>query len=106
MVEIVSIWVSQDTRRFLHAVYRVGDLDKTIEFYKANFGFKQIRYRDIPEVCHKPIMQMQPRQIRQSQCWGQNGHFILPDVLHYPGNLLFWQSSEDPRCVNAFFVLQ
>lgn len=40
----------QDTRRFLHAVYRVGDLDKTIEFYKQNFGFKQIRYRDIPEV--------------------------------------------------------
>ena len=41
----------QDTRRFLHAVYRVGDLDGTLEYYKKNFGMKQIRYRDIPEVC-------------------------------------------------------
>lgn len=40
----------QDTRRFLHAVYRVGDLDGTLEYYKKNFGMKQIRYRDIPEV--------------------------------------------------------
>lgn len=41
---------TQDTRRFLHAVYRVGDLDGTLEYYKKNFGMKQIRYRDIPEV--------------------------------------------------------
>lgn len=42
----------QDTRRFLHAVYRVGDLDGTLEYYKKNFGMKQIRYRDIPDVSH------------------------------------------------------
>jgi len=42
-------WTKQDTRRFLHAVYRVGDLDGTLEYYKKNFGMKQIRYRDIPE---------------------------------------------------------
>ena len=34
----------------LHAVYRVGNLDETIEYYKKFFGMKQIRYRDIPEV--------------------------------------------------------
>lgn len=34
----------------LHAVFRVGNLDDTIEYYKKNFGMKQIRYRDIPEV--------------------------------------------------------
>ena len=40
----------QDTRRMLHAVYRVGNLDETIEYYKKHFGLKQLRYRDIPEV--------------------------------------------------------
>ena len=34
----------------LHAVYRVGNLDETIEYYKKHFGLKQLRYRDIPEV--------------------------------------------------------
>ena len=34
----------------LHAVYRVGNLDDTIEYYKKHFGLKQLRYRDIPEV--------------------------------------------------------
>ena len=40
----------QDDKRMLHAVFRVGNLDDTIEYYKTNFGMKQIRYRDIPEV--------------------------------------------------------
>ena len=40
----------QDKRRMLHAVYRVGNLDETIEYYKKHFGLKQLRYRDIPEV--------------------------------------------------------
>ena len=40
----------QDERRMLHAVYRVGDMDKTIEYYEKHFGLKKIRYRDIPEV--------------------------------------------------------
>ncbi|KAK9836940.1 hypothetical protein WJX81_001344 [Elliptochloris bilobata] len=42
-------WAQQDQRRMLHAVYRVGDLDQTIEYYKKHFGLKQLRYRDIPE---------------------------------------------------------
>ncbi len=34
----------------LHAVYRVGDMDTTIEYYKKHFGMKLLRYRDIPDV--------------------------------------------------------
>ncbi|KAK9805060.1 hypothetical protein WJX73_009319 [Symbiochloris irregularis] len=45
----LSNWAKEDDRRMLHAVYRVGDMDKTIEYYKKHFGMKQIRYRDIPE---------------------------------------------------------
>lgn len=33
----------------LHAVYRVADMDKTIEYYEKHFGLKKVRYRDIPE---------------------------------------------------------
>lgn len=33
----------------LHAVYRVGDMDKTIKWYQDNMGMKLLRYRDIPE---------------------------------------------------------
>jgi len=28
-----------------------GNMDETIEYYKKHFGLKQLRYRDIPEVC-------------------------------------------------------
>ncbi|KAL7130302.1 hypothetical protein ABFS83_13G124700 [Erythranthe nasuta] len=42
-------WPKQDKRRFLHAVYRVGDLDRTIKFYTECFGMKLLRKRDIPE---------------------------------------------------------
>ncbi|PRW33813.1 putative lactoylglutathione chloroplastic [Chlorella sorokiniana] len=42
-------WVKQDERRMLHAVYRVGDMDKTIKYYQDCFGMKLLRYRDIPE---------------------------------------------------------
>ncbi|KAL1328886.1 hypothetical protein AAHE18_12G000900 [Arachis hypogaea] len=34
---------------FLHVVYRVGDLDKTIKFYTKCLGMKLLRKRDIPE---------------------------------------------------------
>ncbi|BDA47561.1 probable lactoylglutathione lyase [Coccomyxa sp. Obi] len=44
-----SDWLKQDERRMLHAVYRVGNMDETIEYYKKHFGLKQLRYRDIPE---------------------------------------------------------
>ncbi|GMH15782.1 hypothetical protein Nepgr_017623 [Nepenthes gracilis] len=42
-------WPQKDKRRFLHAVYRVGDLDRTIKFYTEGFGMKLLRKRDIPE---------------------------------------------------------
>lgn len=28
-----AAWAKKDNRRFLHVVYRVGDLDKTIKYY-------------------------------------------------------------------------
>ncbi|KAI9127614.1 hypothetical protein K1719_000607 [Acacia pycnantha] len=42
-------WPQKDKRRFLHAVYRVGDLDRTIKFYTECFGMKVLRKRDVPE---------------------------------------------------------
>ncbi|KAJ9566176.1 hypothetical protein OSB04_002142 [Centaurea solstitialis] len=39
----------KDKRRFLHAVYRVGDLERSIKFYTEAFGMKLLRQRDIPE---------------------------------------------------------
>ncbi|CAL5183918.1 unnamed protein product [Lathyrus oleraceus] len=42
-------WPKKDKRRFLHAVYRVGDLDRTIKFYTEAFGMKLLRKRDVPE---------------------------------------------------------
>jgi len=42
-------WPKKDKRRFLHAVYRVGDLDRTIKFYTECFGMKLLRQRDVPD---------------------------------------------------------
>ncbi|CAG9465985.1 unnamed protein product [Pedinophyceae sp. YPF-701] len=42
-------WVKDDNRRMLHVVYRVGDMDATIEYYKKHFGMQLLRYRDITE---------------------------------------------------------
>ncbi|XP_058785178.1 lactoylglutathione lyase GLX1-like isoform X2 [Vicia villosa] len=42
-------WVQNDNRRFLHVVYSVADLDKTIKFYTECLGMKLLRKRDIPE---------------------------------------------------------
>ncbi|PIA57804.1 hypothetical protein AQUCO_00500018v1 [Aquilegia coerulea] len=42
-------WAKTDKRRLLHAVYRVGDLDKTIKFYTEGLGMKLLRKRDIPD---------------------------------------------------------
>ncbi|KAK2632513.1 hypothetical protein EUGRSUZ_L01448 [Eucalyptus grandis] len=42
-------WPKKDKRRLLHAVYRVGDLDRTIKFYTECFGMKLLRKRDVPE---------------------------------------------------------
>ncbi|GAB2212660.1 hypothetical protein Droror1_Dr00020639 [Drosera rotundifolia] len=42
-------WPKKDNRRFLHAVYRVGDLDRTIKFYTEALGMKLLRKRDFPD---------------------------------------------------------
>ncbi|KAK2644510.1 hypothetical protein Ddye_019705 [Dipteronia dyeriana] len=42
-------WPKKDNHRFLHVVYRVGDLDRTIKFYTEVFGMKLLRKRDVPE---------------------------------------------------------
>lgn len=42
-------WPQEDTRRMLHAVYRVGPMDEYCKFMDACFGMKQLRYRDIPD---------------------------------------------------------
>ncbi|CAN6878300.1 unnamed protein product [Brassica oleracea] len=42
-------WPKNDTRRFFHVVYRVGDLDRTIKFYTECFGMKVSRQRDVPK---------------------------------------------------------
>ncbi|CAJ1951705.1 unnamed protein product [Sphenostylis stenocarpa] len=45
-------WVKHDKRRMLHVVYRVGDLEKTIKFYKECLGMKLLRKRDMQEQRH------------------------------------------------------
>ncbi|KAG7021873.1 putative lactoylglutathione lyase, chloroplastic [Cucurbita argyrosperma subsp. argyrosperma] len=47
--ENILEWVKKDKRRFLHVVYRVGDLERTIKFYTECLGMKLLRKRDIPE---------------------------------------------------------
>lgn len=42
-------WTHKDKRRMFHVVYRVGDLEKTIKFYRECLGMKLLRQRDIPE---------------------------------------------------------
>lgn len=44
---------SQDSRRMLHAVYRVGDMDDSIAYYRDTLGMKLLRFRDIKEVKSK-----------------------------------------------------
>lgn len=44
-----SGWLAEDKRRMLHVVYRVGDMQKHIDFYTKAFGMKLLRQRDIPE---------------------------------------------------------
>ncbi|KAK1325074.1 Lactoylglutathione lyase [Acorus calamus] len=48
-VENALEWVHTDKRKMLHAVYRVGNLDRTIKFYTECLGMKLLRQRDIPE---------------------------------------------------------
>lgn len=34
--------------RFLHTMLRVGDLQRSVDFYSKAFGMKEIRRRDVP----------------------------------------------------------
>lgn len=43
-------FAAEDSRRILHAVFRVGNLDKTVQLYKDAFGMQLLRERDVPEV--------------------------------------------------------
>ncbi|XP_066325824.1 lactoylglutathione lyase-like [Miscanthus floridulus] len=47
--EAVLEWHKQDSKRMFHAVYRVGDLDRTIKYYTECFGMKLLRKRDVPD---------------------------------------------------------
>ncbi|XP_062006045.1 lactoylglutathione lyase-like [Rosa rugosa] len=42
-------WPKKNKRRLLHAVYCVGDLERTTKFYTEALGMKLLRQRDIPE---------------------------------------------------------
>ncbi|KAK9907201.1 hypothetical protein M0R45_002203 [Rubus argutus] len=42
-------WARKDNRRFLRANIRVGDLDRTIQFYTEFFGMKVLSRKDFPE---------------------------------------------------------
>lgn len=44
-----SDWLQEDSRRMLHVVYRVGDMQKHIDFYTQLLGMKLLRQRDIPQ---------------------------------------------------------
>ncbi|KAI4388373.1 hypothetical protein MLD38_000707 [Melastoma candidum] len=67
-------WVKNDTRRFLNAVIRVGDLNRTIEFYMECFGMKLLSSKDFPEEKYtKAIVGFGP----------QASHFVIELVYHY-----------------------
>ncbi|HBK07448.1 MAG TPA: lactoylglutathione lyase [Acetobacteraceae bacterium] len=35
--------------RFLHTMLRVGDLQRSVDFYTKGFGMREIRRRDVPD---------------------------------------------------------
>jgi lactoylglutathione lyase len=35
--------------KFLHTMIRVGDLDRSVDFYTRMFGMRELRRRDVPE---------------------------------------------------------
>ncbi|OWM88775.1 hypothetical protein CDL15_Pgr002542 [Punica granatum] len=61
-------WVKTDNRRFLKAMIRVGDLNRTIQFYTECFGMKVLSKKDFPEEKYtKAIVGFGP----------QESHFVL-----------------------------
>ena|SRR5579872_6511652 len=37
------------TPRYLHTMLRVGNLERSVKFYKELFGMKELRRRDVPD---------------------------------------------------------
>ncbi|KAI6687520.1 hypothetical protein NL676_024348 [Syzygium grande] len=67
-------WVKNDTHRFLNAVIRVGDLNRTVEFYKECFGMQLLSQKDFPEKKYtKAIVGFGP----------QESHFVLELIYIY-----------------------
>ncbi|XP_010060323.2 lactoylglutathione lyase GLX1 [Eucalyptus grandis] len=67
-------WVKNDTHRFLNAVIRVGDLNRTVEFYKECFGMQLLSQKDFPEEKYsKAIVGFGP----------QESHFVLELIYIY-----------------------
>ncbi|XP_018730799.2 lactoylglutathione lyase GLX1-like [Eucalyptus grandis] len=67
-------WVKNDTRRFLNAIVRVGDLNRTVEFYKECFGMQLLSQKDFPENNYsKAIVGFGP----------QESHFVLELIYIY-----------------------
>ncbi len=38
-----------ESYRYLHTMLRVGDLDRSVAFYRDMFGMKELRRRDVPD---------------------------------------------------------
>ncbi|KAG0611555.1 hypothetical protein M758_7G148800 [Ceratodon purpureus] len=45
----LKLWPRDDRRRILHAVYRVGDIEKTMKWMQDCLGMQILRKRDVPE---------------------------------------------------------
>ncbi|KAF3451733.1 hypothetical protein FNV43_RR07829 [Rhamnella rubrinervis] len=97
-----SEWPKKDKRRLLHAVYRVGDLHRTIKFCTEALGMKLLRKRDIPEENYsQAFLGFGPEESNFSvefiHCYGVNsyevgtdfGHFAIatPDVIKMVENI-------------------
>ncbi|KAF8024034.1 hypothetical protein BT93_F1287 [Corymbia citriodora subsp. variegata] len=69
-------WIGwkNDTRRFLNAIIRVGDLNRTVKFYKECFGMQLLSQKDFPEKKYsKAIVGFGP----------QESHFVLELIYIY-----------------------
>ncbi|KGN64513.1 lactoylglutathione lyase GLX1 [Cucumis sativus] len=56
-------WPGKDNRRFVRAVYRVGDLDRTIKFYTECLEMKLLRKYEVPNEKHtKALMGFGPEE--------------------------------------------
>ncbi|XP_021288557.1 putative lactoylglutathione lyase [Herrania umbratica] len=72
-------WVQQDNRRFLNAVIRVTNLNRTIKFYTENFGMQVLRQSDIPhEKYSYAVLGFGP----------EDSHFVLQLRQNYGGEKL------------------